>query len=493
MMPAVRSAITAHRRPAGYGHAAEVKKDLCAAGIGRPADEESTVMVIAAAVESLLIAVNENVQRDGLRRTPVRVARALLVAAQGYSQTAVEVVGDAMFPEDEVDDGQGGGSGGIVLVQNIDFYSLHESDLLPLRGTCHVAYVPDGGRVVGLSKLARIVDVFARRLQTPERLVQQIASAVEAAIAPQGTAVVAEATHLSTDHVGCCTPPPARVACAATGTFLDNSEQWDEFVSLLSTTESLIQPKASCSSQDREPVAELESMMRPFVSKQSHLQPQLPRMMAQVRTILQALGEDPDRPGLLETPRHFVDHLLSSVAGNYCSLVEMAKLRQHRRPDVDMDDCTPSSSLAPSTPDNSSDSESDTQAVTVIELETCIPFCTQCEHHMLPFFGHLHVGYISSSGRQLSRADLQPLVELFARRLQVQERLTRQIAEGVRDLLGSEGGVMVVSEASHMCMLSRGVSKPNSSTTATATLGCFASNPALRTRFLRTLRTKLVR
>lgn len=135
---------------------------------------------------AMLQELGEDPQRDGLRNTPLRAAKALEYLTQGYAQNLDEVVNGAIF-ESENDQ--------MVLVKDIEMYSLCEHHLLPFIGKCHIAYLP-AGRVIGLSKLARITDMYARRLQIQENLTDQIANAVESITAARGVAVVIEAQHL---------------------------------------------------------------------------------------------------------------------------------------------------------------------------------------------------------------------------------------------------------------------------------------------------------
>ena len=137
-------------------------------------------------VASLLKELGEDPGRDGLLRTPGRVARAFRTFTEGYDLDPVAVLGDAVF-EESYDE--------MVLVKDVDFYSLCEHHLLPFFGRVHVAYVPDR-RLVGLSKLPRIVEMYAKRLQVQERLTTQVAEAVEQVLHPKGVAVVVEAIHL---------------------------------------------------------------------------------------------------------------------------------------------------------------------------------------------------------------------------------------------------------------------------------------------------------
>jgi len=142
--------------------------------------------VVAQAVRHILEAVGEDPAREGLAQTPARVARMYDELLAGYTQDPMSVLNGALF-EVEYDE--------MVVVSDIEFYSLCEHHLLPFSGTAHVAYLPDK-QVVGLSKIPRIVDVFARRLQVQERMTQQIADFLQTIIAPKGVAVVVDAVHL---------------------------------------------------------------------------------------------------------------------------------------------------------------------------------------------------------------------------------------------------------------------------------------------------------
>jgi GTP cyclohydrolase IA len=137
-------------------------------------------------IRRLLVNLGEDPQRSGLVRTPQRVEDALREMTQGQNQTVEEVVGEGVFEEDCSE---------MVLVKDIEFYSLCEHHLLPFYGRVHVAYIPDR-KIIGLSKLPRIVDVFARRLQVQERMTVQIAQAIEKVLEPKGVGVVADAAHL---------------------------------------------------------------------------------------------------------------------------------------------------------------------------------------------------------------------------------------------------------------------------------------------------------
>jgi GTP cyclohydrolase I len=134
----------------------------------------------------IIAAVGEDLNREGLRDTPKRAAEAFKFLNNGYEQTLDEVLNDAIFEADTED---------MVIVKDIELYSLCEHHLLPFIGKCHVGYLPNG-KVLGLSKIARVVDMYARRLQIQERLTKQIADAIEKSIGAKGVAVVIEAKHL---------------------------------------------------------------------------------------------------------------------------------------------------------------------------------------------------------------------------------------------------------------------------------------------------------
>ena len=142
--------------------------------------------VVADLVRRLLVELGENPERGGLVDTPERVARAYQFLTQGNKIDPFEVVGRAVFEEDYNE---------MVVVRDIELYSLCEHHMLPFFGRCHIAYLPNG-KIVGLSKLARLADVYSRRLQVQERLTTQIAEAIEAILKPKGVAVVIEARHL---------------------------------------------------------------------------------------------------------------------------------------------------------------------------------------------------------------------------------------------------------------------------------------------------------
>ena len=181
-------------------------------------------MSVPQLVRALLGELGEDPAREGLARTPERVANSLAELTAGYAQTVDEVVGQGVFAEDCSE---------MVMVKDIEFYSLCEHHLLPFYGRVHVAYIPDG-RIIGLSKIPRIVDVFARRLQVQERMTQQIAQAIETVLTPKGVGVVAHASHLCMMMRGVQKQNSITTASSMLGVFKDQSETRAEFMTLIS-------------------------------------------------------------------------------------------------------------------------------------------------------------------------------------------------------------------------------------------------------------------
>lgn len=185
--------------------------------------EQDSNARIAGLVKQLLIELGENPEREGLAQTPERVAKSYKYLVSGHDTKLEDVVNGALFAE-EVDE--------MVLVKDIEFYSLCEHHMLPFYGRAHIAYLPQG-KIIGLSKLPRIVDMFARRLQVQERMTVQIAEAVREVLQPQGVAVVTEAAHLCMMMRGVSKQASVTTASCMLGTFRSDPRTRSEFLSLL--------------------------------------------------------------------------------------------------------------------------------------------------------------------------------------------------------------------------------------------------------------------
>ena len=167
--------------------------------------------------------IGEDPSREGLIKTPERVAKAMQFLTQGYEMNATEILQSAMFSEDYSQ---------MVLVKEIEFYSLCEHHLLPFFGKAHIAYIPDGN-IVGLSKLPRVVDTFSRRLQVQERLTNEIRDCIQDTLKPKGVAVVMEARHLCMQMRGVEKQSSLTTTSAFSGAFLESEKTRLEFMNLI--------------------------------------------------------------------------------------------------------------------------------------------------------------------------------------------------------------------------------------------------------------------
>ena len=177
---------------------------------------------IAGLIRQLLVELGEDPDREGLLKTPERVARSLAWLTRGYETDVRDVIGDAVFEEEHES---------MVMVRDIELYSMCEHHMLPFFGKAHIAYIPDG-RIVGLSKLPRVVEVFARRLQVQERLTEEIARAIEEVLHPKGVGVVIEAAHLCMMMRGVEKQNSKTITSALRGVFRDCPMTRDEFLRL---------------------------------------------------------------------------------------------------------------------------------------------------------------------------------------------------------------------------------------------------------------------
>ena len=185
--------------------------------------DEKAISKLAEAYHSILDGIGEDVQREGLLKTPERVSKALAFMTSGMNTNPSEILTSALFTEDNDE---------MVIVRDIEVFSLCEHHMLPFFGKAHVAYIPDG-KIVGLSKIPRVVDAFARRLQVQERLTEQIRDCIQDTLHPKGVAVVIEAQHLcmqmrGVEKQGCVT-----TTSAFTGAFLEDPKTRLELLNLI--------------------------------------------------------------------------------------------------------------------------------------------------------------------------------------------------------------------------------------------------------------------
>ena len=190
---------------------------------GKPDSTTTEVDPMIEAVRALLIGVGEDPNRDGLERTPRRVAKAMKFLTSGYDQSLEELLNGAIFDE---------GHDELVLIRDIDLFSMCEHHMLPFIGRAHVGYIPNQ-KVVGLSKIARIVEMYARRLQVQERLTRQVAEAIQQVLQPRGVAVVIEASHMCMVMRGVQKPNSWTVTSSMVGVFRESQSTRQEFLDLI--------------------------------------------------------------------------------------------------------------------------------------------------------------------------------------------------------------------------------------------------------------------
>lgn len=186
---------------------------------------EENIAELASIYHKVLNLIGEDPDREGLKGTPVRVAKAIHFLTMGYHQNACGIINSAKFKEDYKQ---------MVLVKDIDLYSMCEHHMLPFFGKAHVAYIPDG-YITGLSKIARVVEAFSRRLQVQERLTTQIRDCLQECLCPSGVAVVIEAQHMCMQIRGIQKQNSVTTTSAFTGIFLENMQTREEFMHLIGT------------------------------------------------------------------------------------------------------------------------------------------------------------------------------------------------------------------------------------------------------------------
>jgi GTP cyclohydrolase I len=479
---------------------------------------------------------------------------------------------------------------GIVLVRDISFASLSQDTLLPFHGKVNVAYVPQHGVVLGLSKLARATRYLSGKVQRVEQLAADLMAAIQQEVSPKGVFVTVQATLL-----GYGAEPAMKETSAACGCFAkEGSGLCDEVRLLLGrgtsgryptsfasgintngvvdTTSPLSIANSAAATTTTTAAAAITTTAGPAADGEAVLAEAPISMISAVEALLRGIGEDPYKESLKGSAERYIRWLQGATAGysmkvptgccTCCSTTTDSTSIHGVSGGISctvlvVGEATPTTaaggviessslqniagravaggvSLGPATPDNlSSDTSSDDAQSTVegggsgvagaegpcyVSLREqrgppptaaaavtatvdpaavdpaslsvlSIRFTSQCEHHLLPFYGTIKIGYtISSTACSATQAAaLSQIVEVFSRRLQVQERLTQQIADAAAAVVGPEQDVLVLCESAHMCMVARGVEEHASATLTTGARGLFAENAVARSKALQIL------
>ena len=473
-----------------------------------------------------------------------RVAKAWLdMTSGGGREQCQKAFGQALFHEPLLT----ASPDGIVLVRDITFACLSQDILLPFHGRCHVAYVPQHGVVLGLSKLARATRCLSGKVQRVEQLAADLMAAIQQEISPKGVFVTVHATLL-----GYGAEPALKETSAACGCFADKDSGLCEEVRILlkrggGTLGGL---PGSCHHHNAmlgvSPCC--AAAAPPGADGEAAESESTPAMVSAVEALLRGVGEDPSKESLKGSAERYVRWLQGATAGYSMDLprVQSSNGSSHHHHHLLLND------LGPATPDNvSSDTssedlssgpcfvnlrearglspspvcededeesaiaidgknnnviisatrsglstsplalleESHHQQQTTVMKVLSVRFTSQCEHHLLPFYGTVKVGYTLADGacEAAHATALSRVVEVYSRRLQVQERLTQQIADAAAAVVGPEQDVVVLCESAHMCMVARGVEEHSSATLTTAARGAWAEDTVARTKALRQL------
>jgi len=500
------------------------------------------------------------------------------------------VLNEALFHEPLLEAGPATASTsapGLVLVRDIDFASLSADSLLPFHGVCHIAYVPAAGVVLGLSKLARLTRLYAKRLQTQPALTQQVLGALMATLQPQGAAVIVQARHMSLSR----RQQPAQLTACAAGSFVGSDLTMEVLAMLgLDPLEVHVCPLGACScraaaaaaadcsasSQPTLPAgggasnpttcssssssstgggqprlvgisasaphapqpqqqppgcrgggpppadegdgplplapttpdpseisdSEASEQEQPSCSSScptTALPSSLNGLEAAVASLLAEAGLASQQPPLAAATRAYVLSMLASTSGAHQELTREGLRQQRARAAAAEQQQQQQQQPQPSPPLLAPASLRTWQQWALVEHH--LPFASQCEHHLLPFYGTLHIACLllpppaAAAGEDpgaggwpasaLSDCEVDQVVTSFTQRLQLQERITQQVADAVAALTGA-AGVLVCCRAAHMCMVARGVENHAGSTVTRAAVGEAASPAAapLRNRFL---------
>lgn len=398
-----------------------------------------------------------------------RVAKAWLDMASGAdNEWCHKAFGRALFHEPSLLTTPEG----MVLVRDITFATLNEHNLLPYHGRCHVAYIPCHGVILGLSKLARAARYLSMRIQTLEKLSQDLMEAVRREVGAAGVAVVVQACLVGAE------PRVSMQSISTSGCFTSEDSSVLEEMRLLLGLDAAVDGEKS----GAKALAAADETTRSSLPRRNSTS----RMVSAVEILLKGVGENPYRQGLQGSALRYVQWLQSATSGYTMSLpVPAVADLGPSTPDIVVSDVTDTSSDDLERESWSSACRVDLRAerrpfIASQNLEVLsVPFTSQCEHHLLPFYGNMKVAFSGRCSRTDFEARLQKAVLMYSQRLQVQERLTQQVADCVVGVLGG-GSLLLLCESMHMCMVARGVEEHASATVTTAVRGAWATTPAAR-------------
>ena len=477
----------------------------------------------------LLGALGEDASRPGLADTPARVGRALREALSGYATGGADAIGGAVFAELSSADAETNGAPApappLVCVRDIHFASTDALTLLPFQGSASVAYVPKDGRVVGLSKAARLVDAFARRLTTPEELARGVRRALEDELRPATVAVRVRARPAGDAAYGHAFETVGGASAGGVAGGADAADVLDgdaALAGMFAGANAQGPGRPGHSHRKALKVSFENGEVRPQGGQMDEAQAVAhgapPKSSAVVDALVElvrgALPTDRaldtfDREAeagasLRSSAEAYVEAMLKRTAGYRSGPLGEALLRAGVTSAGDAArrgvHAAPPFVWAPPLPPPAMPTQQRAQQPERLAWHehVALDLVSTCEHHLLPFSGVAHVGYLlapadaSDEGvvaaseeipaAALGRARAQALVDHFATRLQVQERITEQVADAligadVRACVGGRriAGACVVIEAAHMCMSARGVRKPRSATVSVAVRGVLSA------------------
>jgi GTP cyclohydrolase I len=514
-------------------------------------DDGECVAQMQQAVRLLLECIGEDVSREGLVDTPKRVAQAWLDMAANtgiknrngsqVKETHKEAIGNALFHEPLLISSQ---HDGFILVRDMTFAFLSEMTLLPTFGKCHIAYSPRNGTIVGLSKLSRVTKSVSGVLQSPQRFAAELMSVIQEEVEPIGIAVVAECNIFDSnvpckENDGSASVGTIRkeIVLSTFGSF--SSDSVSELLALLNVDSRDNNVDSVSHHPSKEPLA-----IEPV--KAALEDPKTRSMIEAVKMLLRGIGEDPDRLDLSHSPARYIKWLRQATGGysmpalvpgfhgysvtrdktdsksleNLSSTVFYANFGPESdsgivcaQPDVASDasscdiitsmDETPSNHQIDAPKEIRQDqrthhegrdssiqrmpSSTHSNSIQLIR----VPFTSQCEHHLLPFYGSIVIArrmMVNISTNWLQRV-CELVVDRFSRRLQVQERLTSQVADAIMAIFPEES-FLVFCSCKHMCMVARGVEEHCSSTASMTVRGMasWITQPKARMEFLQAIR-----